>query len=47
MDFQARCPECGKRVSAFTMLDGTKLDRVLEKDGEVEVACFQHEHRWN
>ena len=46
MGFLAHCPECGKRVTAETVLAGTKLDRALENDGDVEVVCFLREHRW-
>ena len=43
--FLAHCPECGKRVTVVSVLGGTKLDRALESDGDVEVVCFLREHR--
>jgi hypothetical protein len=46
MGFLAHCPECGKRVTAVTLLGGAALDRALENDGDVEVVCFLQEHRW-
>ena len=46
MSFQARCPECRGRVTANPVLGDPDLDRVLENDGDVEVVCFNHEHRW-
>jgi hypothetical protein len=46
MSLIARCPECGIPVTTVTVLGGATLDRALETNGEVEVACFPNEHRW-
>ncbi len=46
MSFMARCPECRKRVTVMTWLDGDTLDRVLKGDGHLEVLGFLCEHRW-
>jgi hypothetical protein len=46
MQFQANCPECEKKVTTSTKLDGGNLDRALANDGDVEVVGFPCGHEW-
>jgi len=49
MEFQASCPECKKKVTTSTKLNGGNLDRALANDGDVEVVGFPcgHESKLN
>jgi redox-regulated HSP33 family molecular chaperone len=41
------CPKCGQQPIVAPVLFGDELGRALENDGEVEVACFFCDFRWN
>jgi hypothetical protein len=48
MTFQAYCPECEKKVTAITMLDGDVLWQSLDSGADVEVmhTTEKGDHRW-
>ena len=51
MSFQAYCPYCEKKVTAFTLLGGSALERALENDADIDVGHLTYDvhegdHTW-